>query len=437
MCSPSVRDLPEYVASMALFLTPCRWLFLLAGMLLSPAAMYAKDVVISDVGAVADAKTLNTKAIQAAIDRLAQEGGGRLVIPKGTFRTGALFLKQGVELHLADGAVLLGSNDINDYPVRETRIEGHFQPWRVALVNASGLTALRISGAGTIDGNGILFWAAFWQRRKENPDCTNLEVERPRLMFIDRCEDVQIQGVCLANSGFWNLHLYRCRNVLIEKLNIFAPGPGTGPVRAPSSDGIDIDSSRDVVVRECSISVDDDCIALKGSRGPDADKDPDSPPVENILIERCRFGEGHGVVTLGSEAAIVRNVRVRDCVVEGKNNLVRLKLRTDTPQLYEDLTYENIQLNGKGRIFDVRPWSQFEDLKGRPAPSSTVRNVVVKNVTGAFGTFGRISGNPTTTLVGLRVENVTATLDDPKLTLGKVTDLIFDNVTINGQPYKP
>ncbi len=155
---------------------------------------------IDRFGALADGVTVNTNAIQMAIDEAAGKGGGVVEIPAGTWRSGSIFLKKGVELHLAKGAVLLGSNNIEDYPKRQTRIEGHFEPWRMALVNAQKIDGLRITGEGTLDGNGIVFWAQFWQRRRENPKCTNLEVERPRLMFIDRCKDVRIEGISLRYS---------------------------------------------------------------------------------------------------------------------------------------------------------------------------------------------------------------------------------------------
>jgi alpha-L-rhamnosidase len=395
------------------------------------------DVLITSHGAIPDGKTLNTQSIQRAIDTVKQSGGGRVVIPKGVFRCGSIFLAQDVELHLAEGATLLGSNDINDYPKRNTRIEGHIEPWRMALINAHQLDHLRITSEGTggVDGNGTLFWAAFWQRRKENPDCTNLEVERPRMFFIDCCRNVQLENLKLRDSGFWNVHLYRCQDVVIDHLDIFSPG--TVPVRAPSTDGIDVDSCQDVVIRNCNISVDDDCIAIKGSKGPEADKDPDSPPVDNIIIEHCTFGDGHGVVTLGSEASTVRNVTVRNCTVKGKNNLVRLKLRPDTPQLYENLTYENITVAGSGRVFDVKPWTQFFDLKGHAPPSRTVRNVTVRNITGSYGAMGVIHGNK-----GDLIENITLADVDLKVAtndfdLGSVKNLNANNVKLNGKPFDP
>lgn len=393
------------------------------------------DIPITAHGAVPDGRTMNTQAIQRAIEAARSAGGGRVVVPKGVFRSGSIFLAQDVELHVAEGATLLGSNDINDYPKRNTRIEGHFEPWRMALINAAELDHLRITGPGTIDGNGILFWAAFWQRRKENPKCTNLEVERPRMFFIDRCRNVHLADLKLRDSGFWNVHLYRCRDVVIDGLNIFSPG--TVPVRAPSTDGIDVDSCQDVVIRHCHISVDDDCIALKGSKGPLADKDADSPPVDNVIIEHCTFGDGHGVVTLGSEASVVRNVTVRHCTVKGKNNLVRLKLRPDTPQLYENLTYEDITVAGTGRVFDVKPWTQFFDLKGHAPPSRTVRNVTVRNLTGDYGSLGVIRGNKGDLIEHVTLANIDLKVAREAFELGPVKDLTVTDVKVNGKPFHP
>lgn len=411
-----------------------RWVVLLA--VLSGGSRAAdeasKRFVVTAYGAVADAKTINTTAIQQAIDAAAV-GGGVVVIPKGTFRSGSIFLKNGVELYLDEGAVLLGSNVIDDYPKRETRIEGHFEPWRMALVNAQQMDRVRIGGKGKLDGNGILFWAAFWQRRKENPRCTNLEVERPRLMFIDRCTDVRVEGISLVDSGFWNLHLYRCDGVVLEGLRITAPT--SGHILGPSTDGIDIDSSRNVTVRKCFIAVNDDNIALKGSKGPLADKDTDSPPVENIVVEDCVFGDGNGVITCGSEATIVRNVRVRNCTVAGRTNLLTLKLRPDTPQHYSDIVIDGIKLSGTGRILQVAPWTQFFDLKGHPAPTRTVENITIRNVSGDYRTLGSLRGNPGDTLRNFTLENITLKLEDEKLALGVVKNVTITNVMVNGKAY--
>src|ERR1017187_1467155 len=126
-----------------------------------PNAMAAKQLSIAATGAVGDGVTLNTAAIQKAIDTLATNRGGTLVIPKGEFLSGAIYLKPGVNLQLDKGAVLKGSTNIEDYPEIETRIEGHFQVWIPALVNASNVDHLRITGKGTIAGGGKPFWDAF------------------------------------------------------------------------------------------------------------------------------------------------------------------------------------------------------------------------------------------------------------------------------------
>ena len=394
----------------------------------------AKLFVITDYGAVPGGKVLATAAIQKAIDSAASQGGGTIEVPKGTFLSGSIFLKDGVDLMLDEGAVLLGSNHIEDYPTLPTRIEGHFQPWRAALINASHRSHLTIAGKGKLDGNGIMFWAAFWQRRKENKACTNLEVERPRLIFIDRCNDVRVTGLTLKDSGFWNLHLYRCTNVTLEGLTISAPS--TGNILAPSTDGIDIDSSQNVTVRHCDISVNDDNIALKGSKGPLADQDTDSPPVENITIEDSSFGDGNGMVTCGSEATTVRNVTVRNCRIYGKTNLLCLKLRPDTPQKYQNITIDGIVLTGgTGRILEVSPWTQFFNLAGHKPPSREISNLTIRNVSGTFRTFGVLHGNPGDLLTHILLENIDLQLKDPHLNLGPTQDLVFKNVKVNGQPF--
>jgi len=408
-------------------------LFVLGGLVRAGAEDRAFDITAH--GAVGDGTTMNTAAIQAAIEAAAGAGGGTVVIPEGVFRSGAIFLRAGVALRLDRGAVLLGSNRIEDYPRRRTRIEGHFPEWRLALVNGTGLEGVRIHGTGTIDGNGLLFWAAFWQRRRENPQCTNLEVERPRLVHLADCRDVRIEGVSLRDSGFWNIHLYRCQDVLVEGVSIFAPGQGSS-VRAPSSDGIDIDSCQRVTVRRCRIEVDDDCIALKGTKGPRADQDADSPPVEQIVVEECEFPRGHGVVTFGSEATIVRDVVVRRCTVSGQNNLVRLKLRPDTPQIYENILIEDITLSGgAGRLFRVDPWLQFFDPQGLPPPASVVRGLTVRRVRGSYGTLGVFKGSPHDTLERIVLEDIDLTLADTNFDVGSVGDVTTTRVTINGAPW--
>lgn len=408
----------------------------------------AGDISILDCGAKAGGEVLCTKAIQAAIDHAAAAGGSTVKVPVGVFRTGSLFLKQGVELHLAEGAVLLGSTNLADYPKQNTRIEGHFEPWTSALINAKDLEGVKITGSGVLDGNGKPFWVAFWKRRAENPLCTNLEVERPRLMFLQNCSNVYIAGIHLKDSGFWNMHLYKCRDVVVEGVSIAAPHGDPPKIidekqpwdeisvdRAPSSDGIDIDSCQRVTIRGCDISNGDDCIALKGTKGPLAMEDESSPPVEDITIEDCSFAHGHGMVTCGSEATIVRNVTVRNCRLGANVPMLRLKLRPDTPQLYENMLFENIQLENAQALFDVKPWTQFFDLQGHEPPISEVRNITLRNITGSIRSLGELRGNKGDLLSEIALESIEIEAEKAELSLGKVEDFQLLDVRVNGEPF--
>ncbi|MGN6507689.1 MAG: glycoside hydrolase family 28 protein [Tepidisphaeraceae bacterium] len=411
---------------------------LLATLLLAAdghAAMPRTD--ITTAGAVGDGKTLCTRAIQNTIDNLARGGGGTVLIPKGQFLSGAVFLKPGVNLQLDAGAELLGSTKIDDYPAMSTRIEGHTQIWRPALVNANGCDGLRIGGEGTIRGGGRPYWEAFWNRLKADKTTKNLDVDRPRNIFIRDSRHITLQGISLRDSGFWNLHLYRCQDVSIDKLDI------RSPLRAPSTDGIDLDSCQDVTVRGCYISVDDDDIALKGSKGPDAGDDTQSPPVQRIHVTDCTFGLGNGVVTLGSEACHVKGLLLETCRVENaadgasdvhRNTVLKLKLRPDTPQDYQDLTVRNMTLDFTGDVISIEGWTQYFDLHGRTPPAQSVKGIVMENIRGNAGSFGRIKPPAKATVEQLAFKNLDLKLTNAKVSFAAVKGVSIEDCRINGAP---
>lgn len=351
-----------------------------------------KQYRITDYGIVNDGK-LHTEKLQKLIDDIASSGGGVVVVPEGTYMTGALFFKQGVHLHLYDGGVLMGSNNPSDYPILKTRIEGETCLYYSALINADGIDGFTISGKGTIDGNGYTFWKHFWERRTWNPKCTNKDEQRPRLVYVSNCKNVQIDGVKLQNSAFWTTHIYNSENVKLLRLHIYSPAQ---PVKAPSTDAIDLDVVKNVLVKDCYMSVNDDAIAIKGGKGPYADywrtsyddidisKYPEvigNGANSNIIIEDCEYGFCHGCLTLGSESVFDHNIILRRIKVNQANNLLWLKMRPDTPQQYEYVTVENIEGNGKNFIL-IAPWTQFYDLKGRATiPMSYSDRITMRNIT--------------------------------------------------------
>ena len=211
-------------------------------------AQLGKKYVITDYGVVRDSNLVQTATIQKVIDMASQQGGGVVVVPKGTFQTGSLFFKKGTHLYVEEGGVLKGSDRIENFAIQETRIEGQTCKYFTAIVNADGLDGFTIAGKGTINGNGYHYWKEFWIRREWNRQCTNKDAQRPRLVYISNCKNVTVQDVHLINSPFWTNHLYRSNHVRYLDCYIYAPTEG---VKAPSSDAIDIDVCDDVLINGC------------------------------------------------------------------------------------------------------------------------------------------------------------------------------------------
>ncbi|MFA6059863.1 MAG: glycosyl hydrolase family 28 protein [Taibaiella sp.] len=387
-----------------------------------------RSFVITDFGAVSDSMLLQTDVIQKVIDKASEQGGGVIVIPKGTFMSGALFFKPKTHLYLTEGAVLKGSDDIANYPKIPSRMEGQNLDYFAALVNAYGVNGFTISGKGIIDGNGAKYWEAFWQRRKENPKCTNLEVSRPRLLFVWNCKDVQVQDVVLRNSGFWTSHYYQCRNLKILNLRITSPHEIQ---KAPSTDGIDLDVCSNVLIKGCYLSVNDDAIALKGGKGPWADTVAGNGGNFNIIIEDCEFGFSHSALTCGSEAIHNKNVLMRRCHISNAKRVLWLKMRPDTPQKYEFITVENIDGNAYSLIY-VKPWKQFFDLKGRKdIPLSYSEHITLKNINLKCDVFFDVDPGEHDRLSKFHFENLSIITTDASFNKQIIWDFTLKNVKVN------
>jgi len=385
---------------------------------------------ITDHGVVNDSTLLQTEQIQSVIDKAYTNGGGVIYIPKGVYLSGALFFKQNTHLYLEKEAVLKGSDDISNFPMLPTRIEGRSIDYFAALVNADGLDGFTISGEGAINGNGLRYWKSFWLRREFNPQCSNLDEMRPRLVFISNSKNVHLTGVRLINSPFWTTHLYKSENVRLSDLTIFAPRE---PVKAPSSDAVDIDVCTNVHITHCNISVNDDAIALKGGKGPHADKDVNNGANRNIIIEDCTFGFCHGILTCGSESIHNRNIIVRRLQVDQAVRLLWLKMRPDTPQNYEHILIEDIRGNANSFLY-VKPWTQFFDLQGeKEIPLSYSSNVTMRNITLECNTFFDVTASDQYILSDFLFENLVIKAVKPEITKDFIINFRLKNVRVNGQ----
>lgn len=389
-----------------------------------------RQYVVTDYGVAPDSTLVQTRQLQAVIDRAAADGGGVVVVPEGTFMTGALFFKPGTHLYVSRGAVLRGSDDISDYPVLPSRMEGQNLNYFPGIINAWGCDGFTLSGEGTIDGNGLRSWKSFWQRRAYNPKCTNLDELRPRLLFVWGSNNVKISGLRLVNSPFWTTHFYKCDSVKLIDLYIFSPA---APVKAPSTDGVDIDACNNFLIKGCYISVNDDGVALKGGKGPWADTDPDNGANTNVIIEDTEYGFCHGVLTCGSESIHDRNIIVRRIKAEHVNHLLWLKMRPDTPQLYEHILVEDVKGSGRNCLYS-RAWKQFFDLKGREdIPMSYGRNVTLRNIDFDCNTFFDVEKSDQFALSDFLFDNLNIRAEKSGIDRSAVDGLTLRNVIVNGE----
>ncbi len=348
--------------------------------------------LVTAYGAVAGGTTLNTIAIQKTIDACSATGGGVVVVPKGVFLSGAIYLKQGVELVIEKDAVLKGSVNYDDYPQIDTRWEGREMKFTSAFINADHLTHVKISGEGTIDGSGD----EWLKRIRERTDTLARRLGRPRLIGIQNCKDVTIKDLKLHNQAVWCVHILYCEDVILDQLNI------TADHNIPSSDGIDIDSSKDVVIRRCYIDVNDDCISIKS--GKDEDGLRVNRASEDIKIEKCRFGYGHGGVAMGSETSGgIRNVLIKDCVAEKDNWApIRFKSQPSRGGVVENITYRNFKLNDTRKAVEFNmAWRMVGTIKPPAKILPVVRNVRLINVHGTVKSIGDIRGLPGSPIQGV------------------------------------
>lgn len=326
-----------------------------------------RTYVVTDFGAKADG-SLSTKAINDAIQKCNSEGGGTVLVPAGTFFTGAVHLLSNVNLHLEEGAVLSFSTDPKDYlPLVYTRWEGidcyNYSP----LIYAYKQTNIALSGKGKIEGNAAEdnWWV--WKGKPDfgwndtlpsqllsharpaldiyNEKEIPLEKRqmgegfylRPQFVNFVHCKNVLIEDITIERSPFWVVHPLFCENLTVRGIHINSLGP--------NNDGCDPESSKNVLIENCYFNTGDDCIAIKSGRNQDGRKA--NVPSENILVRNCTMANGHGGVVMGSEiSGGVRNIFVEHCVMDSPllDRAIRIKTNSHRGGLVDGVYVRNVTI---------------------------------------------------------------------------------------------
>ncbi len=350
-----------------------------------------RQFIITEFGAVGDGKTDCTRAFAEAIAACARAGGGRVVVPEGTFLTGAIHLKSGVNLHLARGATIRFATDPQRYlPVVFTRYEGtelmNYSPFIYAFEQRN----IAITGQGTIDGQAS---AGVWHswKGKYRPDEERLmemvrqgvparqrvfgegHYFRPKFIQPVRCRNVLIEGVRIVNSPMWVINPVYCTNVIIRGVTVETEGPNT--------DGCDPDSCTDVLIENCFFSNGDDCIAIKSGR--DLDGRRVNIPCQNVIVRNNVFQKGHGGVTCGSETAGgIRNVFAENCQFDSPDLEMAIRLKTNPARggFIEDVYVRNCTVRvAKLGIHMTMRYASRGAVEGDTVP--IIRNIDVRDST--------------------------------------------------------
>jgi polygalacturonase len=421
---------------------------------IKPPRFPKRTLYLNRFGARPDGRTDCTAAFRAAIDQCSKAGGGKVVVPAGTYLTGAIHLKSNVNLEVSEGATIKFSTNPKDYlPVVFSRWEGvelfNYSPFIYAFEQRN----IAITGKGTLDGqsNNEHWWP--WNGRpqygwkegmgQQRPDRNALlemaekgvgvkervfgegHYLRPQFIQPYRCQNVLIEGVTILNSPMWEIHPVLCRNVIVQHVNINSHGP--------NNDGCDPESCSDVLIKGCSFDTGDDCIAIKSGRNADGRRL--NAPTENIIVRDCVMKDGHGGITVGSEiSGGVRNLFAEHCRLDSPNldHALRVKNNAMRGGLLEDLHFRNLEVGQVAHAVITIDFNYEEGARGSFTP--VVRNYTVDNLRSSRSKYALdVQGFPSAPIINLRLSKCTFDNVADGNIVRNVKDATVDDVKINGR----
>lgn len=348
---------------------------------------------IIDSGAKADGTTNNSQAIQKAIDTAAAAGGGRVVIPSGKFLSGPIALKDTIDLHLEKGAQLLASQNFDDFPIERNR--------RAAFIGGADLKDVRISGEGTIDGQGQPWWQAFRAAK-----ATGAGLPRPQLIWLFQCERVELDGITTINPPNTHCSIRDSKEITIHHVTMTAPDD------SPNTDALNLNSDQNVLITNCNISTGDDNIVVLGS----GNNDPANPKSRNITIRDCKLGFGHGLSIGSYTSGGVQNVRAENISFDGTTACIRMKSWRDRGGLVKNISYKNFTMNNVrypiyiSSYYPKDPKNPAEDIPANgnsKLPEWTDIQIENVTITGAKNSV-IIWGLPDRRIEGITLKNIKA-----------------------------
>jgi polygalacturonase len=354
-----------------------------------PAATPPALFNVRDYGAAGDGQRFDTIALNQAVDACANAGGGTVYLPPGRYLTGTIVLKSHVTLELDAGAIILGSENPEDYPSTQS-VWGDGTEVMAPLIYAADAENITITGRGTIDGQGAIWWRRLRlndpkkyppgpQTPEDFAEAKRLARGRPHLIRPVRCQDVVIAGVNLRNAAEWNVHPMLCDRVRVDGITITAPA-----TNAHNTDGINPEACRNVQILNCRIDTGDDCVTLKSGLNELGRRM--GKPDENITIANCVMYRGHGGVTIGSEmSGGVRNVVVTNCVFQGTDIGIRIKSQRGRGGVVEGVSASNIVMQDVPHPFVITTFYSGGDKPGELHPvdegTPRYRDFLFSNIT--------------------------------------------------------